>query len=173
MSRGEIRRLRHTGAMSSGSRRAAKRETGRSFQRPDLTVVPGQNQAYDCPGCAAGAADPEQMLTDLVDDAAGLAEVKDPLEAELAGAVFVAMAQSGDDTMAAFAGGVIPAIEASGARAALTLLTAIGAAADKVAEPVAESAQAAAARLTGGRVAVPSWADDLAQPLTAAAGNMA
>jgi hypothetical protein len=108
------------------------------------------------------------MLTDLVDDATGLAEVKDPLEAELAGALFVAMARSGgDDAMSAFAGGVIPAIEARGTRAALTLLTAIGAAAGEEAEPVAESARAAVARLTGGGVAVPSWADDLAQPLTA------
>ncbi|GAA2655675.1 plasmid pRiA4b ORF-3 family protein [Paractinoplanes durhamensis] len=108
------------------------------------------------------------MLTDLVDDAAALAEVKDPLEAELAGALFVVMARSGgDDAMAAFAGGVIPAIEARGTRAALTLLTAIGAAAGKVADPVSEAARTAAVRLTGGGVAVPSWADDLAQPLTA------
>jgi len=107
------------------------------------------------------------MLTELVDDAAALAEVKDPLEAELAGAVFVAMALSGGaDAMAAFAGGFIPAIEARGTRAALTLLTAIGAAADKVAEPITEAARTAAVRLTDGGVAVPSWADDLAQPLT-------
>ncbi|NES15737.1 plasmid pRiA4b ORF-3 family protein [Micromonospora sp. PPF5-17] len=108
------------------------------------------------------------MLTDLVDDASALAEVEDPLEAELAGAFFVAMAQSGgDETMAAFAGALVPAIESRGTRAALTLLTAIGAVAGDAAGPVAGSAQQAGARLTGGGVAAPSWADDLAQPLTA------
>src|SRR4051812_40145054 len=112
--------------MSSESRRAAKGGTGQSPRRPDLTVVSGWDQTCDCPDCGAGAAEPEQMLTDLIDDAAALAEVKDPLEAELAGALFVAMARSGgDDAMAAFVGGVIPAIEARGTRAALTLLTAI------------------------------------------------
>jgi hypothetical protein len=112
--------------------------------------------------------DPEQMVTDLVDNAADLAEVEDPLEAELAGALFVAMAQSGgEETMAAFAGALVPAIEARGTRAALTVLTAIGAVVDENAGPVAESVRAAAARLTGGGVAAPSWVDDLAQPLTA------
>jgi hypothetical protein len=108
------------------------------------------------------------MLTELVDDASVLADVDDPLEAELAGALFVAMARSGgDETMAAFVGAFVPAIEARRTRAALTLLTAIGAMADDTARPVAEAAQAAAARLIDGGVAAPSWADELAQPLTA------
>ncbi|MEV0898242.1 hypothetical protein [Actinoplanes sp. NPDC049802] len=45
------------------------------------------------------------MLTGLVDDASALAEVDDPLEAELAGALFVAMSRAGgEEMMAAFAG---------------------------------------------------------------------
>lgn len=108
------------------------------------------------------------MLTELVDDASTLTEVEDPLEAELAGALFAAMARAGgDETMAAFAGAFVPAIEARGTRAALTLLTAIGAVAGDTAGPVAASARTSAARLRDVGVAAPFWADDLAQPLTA------
>jgi hypothetical protein len=86
----------------------------------------------------------------------------------MAGALFVAMARSGgDDAMAAFAGAFVPAIEAHGTRASLALLTAIGAAAGDTGDPVAESARTAVARLAGAGVAAPSWADDLARPLTA------
>jgi hypothetical protein len=112
--------------------------------------------------------DPEQMLTSLVDDASGLAEVDDPLEAELAGALFVALSRAGgDELMAAFAGAFLPAIEARGTRAALTLLTAIGAMGGDAEKPVTETARAAAARLRAVGVAEPAWADDLARPLTA------
>jgi hypothetical protein len=112
--------------------------------------------------------DPEQMLTDLVDDASALAEVDDPLEAELAGAMFVAMSRAGgDELMAAFAGAFIPAIEARGTRAALTLLTAIGAMGGDAEKPVSEAAGEAAARMRAAGVAEPAWADDLARPLTA------
>jgi hypothetical protein len=111
--------------------------------------------------------DPEQMLTSLVDDASGLAEVDDPLEAELAGALFVAMSRVGDDELAAaFAGAFLPAIEARGTRAALTLLTAIGAMGGDAEKPVTAAARAAAARLRAAGVAEPAWADDLARPLT-------
>ncbi len=108
------------------------------------------------------------MLAEMVDDAADLAEVEDPLEAELAGALFVAMAQAGDDdALSAFTDGLIPAIEARGNRAASTILVAIGAVAGDESGRVAASARAAAERLAGAGVAPPSWAGDLAQPLTA------
>ena len=90
--------------------------------------MPGPEQTCGCPECAGGGVDAEQMLTDLVDDASTLVEVDDPLDAELAGAMFVAMSRAaGDELTAAFAGAVLPAIEARGTRAALTLLSAIGA----------------------------------------------
>jgi hypothetical protein len=153
--------------MSSRSRRPAKRRSDRAG-RPNLTVLPGPDQGCDCPGCMEGGVDPEQMLTDLVDDASALAEVDDPLEAELAGALFVAMSRAGGgELMEAFAGAFIPAIEARGTRAALTLLTAIGAMGGDAEKPVAEAARAAAARLHAAGFAEPAWAGDLAQPLTA------
>src|SRR5262245_57158809 len=111
--------------MSSGSRRPRNRGAARSSRRPDLTVVASNDQDCDCPACRGEVVDPERMLAEGVDDAADLAEVEDPLEAELAGALFVAMAQAGgDDAVGAFVDGLIPAIEARGSRAALTLLVA-------------------------------------------------
>jgi hypothetical protein len=49
------------------------------------------------------------MLAELVDGAGDLAGCEDSLEAELAGALFVAMAVAGgDDTVPAFAQALIP-----------------------------------------------------------------
>jgi hypothetical protein len=108
------------------------------------------------------------MLAELVDGAADLAGCEDPLEAELAGALFVAMAVAGGgDTVPAFAQAFIPAIEARGTEAALMLLTAIGAAACGGPDQVAQAASAAAGRLAAGGVAAPAWAPDLEQPLRA------
>ena len=88
----------------------AERESGR---RSDLVVVGEVEETCDCPACSGEELDPEQMLAELVDGAADLAGCEDPLEVEMAGAVFVAMAATGgDDTAAAFAQAFIPAIEA-------------------------------------------------------------
>ena len=107
------------------------------------------------------------MLDELIDDASALADVEDPLDAELAGALFVAMTQSdGDDAVAAIADGLVPAIEARGTRGALTLLTAISAVAGDEPERIGASARAAVERLASAGVAAPSWVGDLAQPLT-------
>ncbi|GIF09171.1 plasmid pRiA4b ORF-3 family protein [Actinoplanes siamensis] len=127
-----------------------------------------EKQACDCPDCVGGTADPGRMLADLIEDAATLAETEDPLDAELAGAFFVALAQSdGDASLTAFADALVPAVEARGTRAALTLLAAISAVAGDEPGSVAAAARAAAERLVGAGVAAPAWADRLAQPLTA------
>lgn len=86
------------------------------------------------------------MIAELVDGAAGLANLEDPLEQELAGSMFVAMAED-DDVASRFAQELIPAIESRGNDAALTVLTAIGAAAAGGPEPVHRAAAAAADRL--------------------------
>jgi hypothetical protein len=113
--------------------------------------------------------DPEQMLAELVDGAADLAGCEDPLEAELAGALFVAMAVAGGDetVLPAFVQAFIPAIEARGNDAALMMLTAIGAAAGGGPDQVAQAAVAAAGRLAASGVPVPAWARDLEEPLRA------
>jgi hypothetical protein len=112
--------------------------------------------------------DLEQMLAELVDGAADLAGCEDPLEAELAGALFVAMAVAGgDDTVPAFTQAFIPAIEARGNDAALMMLTAIGAAGCGGSEQVAQAALAGAGRLAENGVPAPAWVRELEQPLRA------
>ncbi|MCO8273585.1 plasmid pRiA4b ORF-3 family protein [Actinoplanes sp. TRM 88003] len=94
------------------------------------------------------------MLTELIDGAATtLAEAEDPLDAELAGALFGALARSVDD--------LLPTIEAHGSAGALALLGAIGAVGDN------EQAWAAARRLADRGIAEPAWLGDLRKPLTA------
>jgi hypothetical protein len=109
---------------------------------------------------------PERMVAELVDGAAALAGCEDPLEAELAGALLVAMAVAGgDDAVPAFTQALIPAIEARGNDAALMMLTAIGAAAGAGPEQVTKAAKAAAGRPAANGVPAPAWARTLEQPL--------
>ncbi|MEU4157768.1 plasmid pRiA4b ORF-3 family protein [Actinoplanes sp. NPDC026670] len=153
--------------MSRGSRRPAKRNTSRAGRRPALAVVSDVDQVCDCPDCTGEGPGLEQMLSDLVDEAIDLVEVTDPLDAEVAGAVFVAMGRSGDDGTAALIEGVIPTIEKRDTRAALALLTAIEAVAGDRSGPVTESARAAAARLRDAGVVPPAWAAEVTEPWTA------
>jgi hypothetical protein len=140
----------------------------KSGRRSDLVVVGTVDEGCDCPACSGDGSDPEQMLAELLDGAAALADSEDPLEAEMAGALFVAMAAAGgDDSAAAFAQAFIPAIEARGTGTALIMLTAIGAAARGGPEEVARAAVAAAGRLAASGVPAPSWAGELAKPTLA------
>ena len=155
-----------TGSVSPSSRASRGKQNTKSGRRADLVVVGKTEETCDCPACSGGELDPEQMLAELVDGAADLAGCEDPLEAELAGALFVAMAVAGgDDAVPAFAQAFIPAIEARGNDAALMMLTAIGAAAGGGTEQVSQAAVAAAGRLAESGVAVPAWARELEQPL--------
>src|SRR5947207_3855005 len=165
--RGQARaRVVQTGPVSPASRAPRGKQSTESGRRSDLAVVRKAEEACDCPACSGGELDPEQMFAELVDGAADLAGCEDPLEAELAGALFVAMALAGGgDTVPAFAQAFIPAIEARGNDAALMMLTAIGAAACGGPEQVARAAVAAAGRLVESGVPVPAWAGELEQPL--------
>jgi hypothetical protein len=157
-----------TRPVSRASRASRDKQNKKSGRRTDLVVVGKAEEVCDCPACSSGELDPEQMLAELVDNAADLAACEDPLEAELAGALFVAMATAGgEDAVPAFAQALIPAIEARGNDAALMILTAIGAAAGGGPEQVTKAATAAAGRLAASGVAVPAWARELDQPVCA------
>lgn len=161
------RRWCQNGLMSRARRGPRGKQPTRSG-RPSELVIRGSEVKCECPVCSGGELDPERMLAELVDGAAGLAGCEDPLEAELAGALFVAMAAaSGDGALPAFVHAFIPAIEARGNDAALMMLTAIGAAASGGPDQVAQAAVAAAGRLAAGGVLAPAWARDLEQPLRA------
>jgi hypothetical protein len=154
--------------MSPAGRGPRGKQNTKSGRRSDLVVVGEVEEKCDCPACSGGELDPEQILAELVDGAADLAACEDPLEAELAGALLVAMAAvGGDDTVPAFAQALIPAIEARGNDAALMMLTAIGGAASGGPEQVAQAALAAAGRLAASGVPAPGWALELEQPLRA------
>jgi len=156
--------------VSPASRASRGKQNTKSRRRADLVVVGKAEESCDCPACSGGELDPERMLAELVDGAADLAGCEDPLEAELAGALFVAMAVAGgDDAVPAFAQAFIPAIEARGNDAALMMLAAVGAAAGGGPEQVAKAAAAAAGRLAAAGVPVPAWARELEQPLRAGA----
>jgi Plasmid pRiA4b ORF-3-like protein len=157
-----------TGSVNRAGRAPRGKQNVKSGRRADLVVVGNVAETCDCAACSGGDLDLEQVLGELVDGAADLAGCEDPLEAELAGALFVAMAVvGGDDAVPAFAQAFIPAIEARGNDAALMMLTAVGAAACGGPEPVAKAALAAAGRLAGSGIASPVWARDLEQPLRA------
>jgi hypothetical protein len=157
-----------TGPVSPASRASRGKQNTSSGRRLSLVAAEPAQEACDCPACSGEAMDPERMLAELVDGAADLVGCEDPLDAELAGALFVAMALAGGEEMAAtFAQAFVPGIEARGNGAALSLLTAIGAAAGGGPEQVAKAAVAAAGRLAASGVPMPAWAGEVEQPLRA------
>lgn len=134
--------------------------------RADLTVLRGGQAECDCPGCSGEDVDPAQMVGDLLDSVTELAGNEDPLAAELAGAMLVAMVTAaGDELVPAFVQAVLPAVEARSGRSALALLLAVGSVASGVQEQVAGVATAASRRLRAAAVAEPQWAGELGEPL--------
>jgi hypothetical protein len=151
--------------MSPASRAPRGKQSKKSRRRTDLTVVRSIPGECDCPACSGADVDPEQMISDLLEGAASLAECEDPLDAELAGAAFVSMASSGgDDFETVFVQEFIPQVEARPGPAALAVLTAIGAVGEG---QVAKAATRAADRLAAAGIAKPRWAGELAEPVAA------
>ena len=97
--------------------------------------------------------------------AADLVTSADPLEAEIAGSVFVSIgAMAGEEFTEALAGGFIPEFEARACPEAVAMLLAIGSVA---ADRVGKAASAAADRLVEAGLPRPEWAGELGQPVTA------
>lgn len=118
----------------------------------------------DCPACSGEQSDPQELIDNLVDVAAGLVDVPDPLEAELAGAALLAIGRlAGERFEQALLAGFIPQFEARADAGAVVMLLAIGAVAEGNA---AEAAVAAADRLAAAGAAVPHWVGELREPVT-------
>lgn len=120
--------------------------------------------------CAAGTDaefDPQEAITVLTKDLAELLESDDPVDAELIGALLLAIvtsaSRSPDQALIDY---FIPMLEARGTRVAQAMLLAISAVAEGTA---GAAAQAAADRLAGAGVIRPKWADELAEPMTVSA----
>ena len=152
--------------MSRASRGPRGKQNAKTAGRTGLTVVRGVPETCDCPACSGEDVDPAQMLGELLDGVATLAECEDALDAELAGAALVAMVTvGGDELVPAFVQGFIPQVEAKPSSGALALLLAIGSVASGVQEQVAEAGSAAAGRLMAAGIPTPRWAGELAEPV--------
>ena len=104
-----------TGPMSAANRgpRGKRGKTKKTRRRTDLPVVRVAPEHCDCPACSD--LDPAQLLDELLEDVAPLAGYENATDAELAGAVFMALATlSGDDLVPTFVNELIPQIELFG-----------------------------------------------------------
>ncbi|MBI3687638.1 MAG: plasmid pRiA4b ORF-3 family protein [Actinobacteria bacterium] len=141
--------------------------SSKGARRVDLTAVPDAPEGCDCPGCSGEDVDPAQMIGELLAGVAALAEYEDALEAELAGAAFVAplVEVAGDEAVTDFVRVFIPQVTAEPSGVALALLLAIGSAASGVQEQLAEGASVAAEQMVAMGIPTPRWAGELAEPV--------
>jgi hypothetical protein len=130
--------------------------------------------ACDCPNCTGDPSaaidlsppgDQGEFAAQLMKDAAHLVECVDPLEAQLAGGMFVAMdGVAAWSAQASLIGSVVPLLEAQATVEALALLTAIGSVAP---DPGGKDAMAAADRLAEAGISRPRWVAELGEPVIA------
>jgi hypothetical protein len=105
------------------------------------------------------------LIDEVLTGAADLVTSADPLEAEIAGSVFVSIGALADDEFTeALVGEFIPEFEARACPEAVAMLLAIGSVAP---DRVGKAASAAADRLVEAGLPRPGWAGELDQPVTA------
>ncbi|BCB86627.1 hypothetical protein [Phytohabitans suffuscus] len=110
--------------------------------------------------------DSGQMITEVLDGVAALAEGDDSLGAELAGATMLAtVSAAGDDLVPVVVQQLIPQVEGRPGPGALALLMAVSSVASGTHDEVATAAAGAAERLAAMGVPKPRWAAELAEPL--------
>lgn len=150
--------------MSPVSRGRKGRKRTRPGRRSALSVVPGGPDESDCPVCSGENFDPHELIDELLAGAGELLGAEDPLDAETAGAAFLAIGEvAGGAFEEALVGGFIPEFEARGGPEALAMLLAIGSVAGDLA---GKAASAAADRLVRSGVPAPAWAAGLGEPVT-------
>ena len=154
-----------TWRMSPVSRGRKGKKTKNSTRRPVLVDVSGPQDECDCPACSGEAFDPQQMINDLIESGADIILSEDPLDAEIAGAVFVSFGEmAGEAFEEALVGGFIPEFEARASAEALAMLLAIGSVAEG---PSGKAAWAAADRLVEAGIPRPAWASELGEGVMA------
>lgn len=113
-----------------------------------------------CPACAGAEVDLGEVIDELTGE---LIEFQDALDAELAGAAFVSVGTAiGADFEQALIEGLVPEFEARATAGSLAMLLSIAAIAPRESS---KAASAAAVRLAGAGVALPSWAAELDDPI--------
>ncbi|WP_211192787.1 plasmid pRiA4b ORF-3 family protein [Actinoplanes sp. TBRC 11911] len=115
----------------------------------------------DCPACSGMPLDAEEFLDDLLDSAADLVALEDPLDVELFGATVIAAGELAGEASfrEELTGGIIPALAAAATPESLALLLAIDAV-----HP-GQGASDAARSLTGAGVTAPAWQAAMARPM--------
>ena len=151
--------------VSRGRKGKNKTKTAKSARPPvalDLFRAP---DTCDCPACSGEDFDPRRLIDEVLTGAADLVTSADPLEAEIAGSVFVSIgAMAGDEFNEALVGEFIPEFEARACPETVAMLLAIGSVAP---DRVGKAASAAADRLVEAGLPRPGWAGELGQPVTA------
>jgi Plasmid pRiA4b ORF-3-like protein len=155
-----------TGRMSPVSRgRKGKKKTAKSARRPVARDLFSAHDTCDCAACSGADFDARRLIDEVLTGAADLVTSADPLEAEIAGSVFVSIgAMAGEEFDEALVGELIPAFEARACPEAVAMLLAIGSVA---ADRVGKAASAAADRLIEAGLPRPGWVGELGQPVTA------
>ncbi|MFG2038916.1 plasmid pRiA4b ORF-3 family protein [Dactylosporangium sp. NPDC048998] len=124
-----------------------------------LRVV-GEPVSCDCPACTDPGFDQEQAFGELADAMSGLAAVDDPLDAEIGAATLLAICSANAEAALA---DLLVEFESRANAGTLGMLLAVGSVA---LGDVGAAARAAAERLARAGVALPAWADEIAEPVT-------
>src|SRR3954452_12269938 len=149
-----------TGRMSPVSRgRKGKKKTAKSARQPIARDLFSAPDTCDCPACSGEDFDARRLIDEVLTGAADLVTSADPLEAELAGSVFVSIgAMAGDEFTEALVGELIPEFEARACPETVAMLLAIGSVAP---DRVGKAASAAADRLVEAGLPRPGWVGEL------------
>ena len=152
--------------VSRGRKGKNKNKTAKSArQQPVALDLFSAPDTCDCPACSGVDFDARRLIDEVLTGAADLVTSADPLEAELAGSVFMSIgAMAGEEFNEALVGELIPEFEARACPETVAMLLAIGSVA---ADRVGKAASVAADRLVEAGVPRPGWAGELGQPVTA------
>ena len=155
--------------VSRGRKGKNKNKTAKSARQPVALDLFSAPDTCDCPACSGEDFDARRLVDEVLAGAADLVTSADPLEAELAGSVFVSIgAMAGEEFGAEFnealVGELIPAFEARACPETVAMLLAIGSVAP---DRVGKAASAAADRLVEAGVPRPGWVGELGMPVTA------
>ena len=151
--------------VSRGRKGKNKTKTAKSARQPVALDRFSAPDTCDCPACSGEDFDPRRLIDEVLTGAADLLTSADPLEAEIAGSVFVSIGAMADDEFTeALVGEFIPEFEARACPEAVAMLLAIGSVAP---DRVGKAASAAADRLVEAGLPRPGWAGELGKPVTA------
>src|SRR5215218_17950 len=150
--------------VSRGRKGKNKNKTAKSARQPAALDRFSAPDTCECPACSGEDVDPRRLIDEVLTGAADLVGSADPLEAEIAGSVFVSIgALAGEEFTEALVDAFIPEFEARARPEAVAMLLAIGSVAP---DPVGKAASAAADRLVAAGLPRPGWAGELGQPIT-------